>query len=155
MQEDQQRLPAKARTYIIAMTLLGLGVLALAGANWSTPDLLQYGGLLVVGIFCSGMKVSVPGVSGTLSLTFLFVLFGVVELNRPETVIMGALLTLLQCFWNQSKRPRPIQVMFNVAAMALAASTSSPSVCTTPPGWWRCTSTPPSASPPPPAPCSG
>jgi diguanylate cyclase (GGDEF)-like protein/putative nucleotidyltransferase with HDIG domain len=102
------------------MMALGLGVLALEITNWESPDLLKYGGFLMVAIFSSGMRLSVPGVAGTLSLTFLFVLFGVIELNGPETVVMGAVLTFIQCYWNQPERPRRAKVFFNVAAMTLA-----------------------------------
>ncbi len=105
---------------IAVMSALGLGVLVLAGANWESPDLLEYGGLLMVAIFSCGMRLSVPGVAGTLSLTFLFVLFGIIELTPAETVMMGALLTLVQCYWNQEERPRRSIVIFSVASAALA-----------------------------------
>ncbi|HLW76729.1 MAG TPA: HD domain-containing phosphohydrolase, partial [Bryobacteraceae bacterium] len=106
------------------MTMLGLGVLTLAVANWESPDLLKYGGLLIVGLFACGMRLSVPGVSGTLSLTFLFVLFGLMELTPSETIVMGALLTLVQCYWNQPKKPRLAKVIFNVSSMSLAIELS-------------------------------
>ena len=64
----------------------------------------------------------VPGVTGTLSLTFLFVLFGIVDLTGPETILLGAVMTLVQCYWNQPKRTRPAQVIFNVASMAVATA---------------------------------
>ncbi len=115
-----QPLPLKARAFIGLMMALGLGVLVLELTNWESPDLLKYGGFLMVAIFSSGMRLSVPGVAGTLSLTFLFVLFGVIELTGPETVIMGAILTFIQCYWNQPERPRRAKVFFNVATMTLA-----------------------------------
>ena len=115
-----ERLPLKARAFIGLLTALGLSVLALAVANWESPDLLKYGGFMMVAIFSSGMQLSVPGVTGTLSLTFLFVLFGVIELSGPETVVMGAVLTLVQCYWNQTARPRLTKVLLHVAAMAIA-----------------------------------
>src|SRR5579864_9314650 len=101
MTPDTEPLSPKARAYIAVMTMLGLGVLTLAAVNWESPDLLKYGGLLVVALFASGMKLNVPGISGTLSLTFLFVLFGMIELTPSETIVMGTLLTLVQCYWNQ------------------------------------------------------
>jgi hypothetical protein len=120
MSLDFDWLPAKARVYIGVVIALGLLVLALAATRWESPDLFKFGGFLMVAVFSSGMRLKVPGVSGTLSLTFLFVLFGVVELNWPETVFMGALLTLVQCYWKQAERPSRTKVILNVAAMALA-----------------------------------
>ncbi len=90
--------------------------------NWKSPDLLKYGGYLAIAILSSGMRISVPGVTGSLSLTFLFVLFGVVDLTGPETVMLGAVMTLVQCYWNQPRRPRPAQVVFNVCSMVVAAA---------------------------------
>jgi diguanylate cyclase (GGDEF)-like protein/putative nucleotidyltransferase with HDIG domain len=115
-------LPKKALLYIQATALLGLTVLVLALAGWESPDLLKYGGFLAIGLFSSGMRISVPGVTGTLSLTFLFVLFGIVDLTGPETILLGAVMTLVQCYWNQPQRPRPAQVIFNVASMAVATA---------------------------------
>ena len=90
MSLDFDWLTAKARVYVGVMIALGLVVLTLAAIRWESPDLVKFGGFLMVAVFSSGMRLKVPGVTGMLSLTFLFVLFGVVELNGPETVFMGA-----------------------------------------------------------------
>ena len=119
-------LPSRARTYVGLTTALGLTVLGLAAINWQSPDLLKYGCFLLVAIFSCGMRISVPGITGTLSLTFLFVLFGVVELTEPETVVLGSVVTLLQCFWNQPRRPRFAQLLFNVSSMAVAIAVTRP-----------------------------
>jgi diguanylate cyclase (GGDEF)-like protein/putative nucleotidyltransferase with HDIG domain len=102
--------------------MLGFAVLAAALMNWKSPDLLKYGGFLAIAILSSGMRISVPGVTGSLPLTFLFVLFGVVDLSASETVMLGAVMTLIQCYWNQPRRPRPAQVVFNVCSMAVATA---------------------------------
>ena len=113
-------LPSTARKYVAVTALLGTIVLATAIFHWESPDLLKYCGFLMVAIFSAGMRISVPGIRGTLSLTFLFVLFGIAELTPSETVVLGALVTLIQCYWNQPQRPRAAQVLFNVTSMAVA-----------------------------------
>ncbi len=115
-------LSTRARVYIALTVALATGVLAWNLANWESPDLLKFGGFLMVAICSSGMRISVPGITGTLSLTFLFVLFGVVELTQAETVALAALMTVVQCYWNQPKRPRAAKVAFNVATMVLAVA---------------------------------
>ena len=115
-----QPLPPKARLFIGLVAALGIGVLSLSCANWESPDLLKYAGFLMVAIFSSGLRIQVPRVTGTLSLTFVFVLFGVVQLTAPETVVLGAVVTLIQCYWNQPHRPRIAQVIFNISSMTLA-----------------------------------
>src|SRR5271155_1427124 len=113
-------LPTKARSYIGVTTVLGGAVACMALARWESPDLVKFASFLMVAMLSSGMRIRVPGITGTLSLTFLFVLFGIVELTPPETVVLGMLVTLVQCFWNRSVRPAAAQVIFNVSSMALA-----------------------------------
>jgi diguanylate cyclase (GGDEF)-like protein/putative nucleotidyltransferase with HDIG domain len=120
MSPEPQRLPLQARIYIGLTAALAMSVLAITVANWESPDLLEYGGFLAVAICSSGMRIAVPGITGTLSLTFLFVLFGITALTTPETVMLGAAVTLVQCYWNKPERARPAKVIFNVALMTLA-----------------------------------
>jgi hypothetical protein len=68
---------------------------------------LKYACFLLMAIFCSGMRISVPGMPGTLSLNFVFVLFGLVDLSATETVMLGVTVTLVQCLWNRERRARP------------------------------------------------
>jgi len=125
MSAPLQPLPPKAHRYIALVALLGAIMLGLNIARWNSPDLLKYAGFLLMAVFSAGMRIAVPGVTGTLSLTFLFVLFGLIELTGPETVVLGAVVTLVQCFWNQERRPRPAQVVFNVGAMVVAIAATN------------------------------
>jgi diguanylate cyclase (GGDEF)-like protein/putative nucleotidyltransferase with HDIG domain len=113
-------LPAKARNYIGVTTLVGAAVVCMALARWESQDLVKFASFLLVAILSCGMRIRVPGITGTLSLTFMFVLFGIVELTPPETIVLGMLVTLIQCYWNRPVRPRLAQVIFNVSSMALA-----------------------------------
>jgi PAS domain S-box-containing protein len=55
-----------------------------------------------------------------LSVLSLFVLAAVVELGIPETLVIGVVCVVAQCLWHARLRPRPIQVVFSVADIALA-----------------------------------
>src|SRR5258706_8756313 len=120
MSDDSQPLSRSACLFIRLITVLGTIVFGQTVIQWESPDLLKFGGFLMVAIVSSGMRISVPGITGTLSLTFLFVLFGVVGLTASETVVLGSVVTLIQCYWNQPRAPRPAKVIFNICAMALA-----------------------------------
>ena len=100
--------------------MLGVLVFGVSLAGWDSPDALRYLAFLGLAILASGMRINVPGLTGTLSLTFLFVLFGLVELTLSETVLMAAVMTLIQCYWRQPVRPRPAKVVFNIATMVIA-----------------------------------
>jgi diguanylate cyclase (GGDEF)-like protein/putative nucleotidyltransferase with HDIG domain len=100
-------------------------VLAVSLVDWDSPDAVRYIAFLGLAILASGMRISVPGLTGTLSLTFLFVLFGLVELTLSETVLMAAVMTLIQCYWNQPVRPRAAKVVFNIATMVIASAAAA------------------------------
>ena len=55
-----------------------------------------------------------------MSVLFLFLLAGIVELSLPETLIIGATGSLIQSFWHAKVRPRAVQVVFGVANVAFA-----------------------------------
>src|SRR5579884_1309001 len=104
-----------------AMASIGFVVLLESLINWQSPDLLKYAAFLTVAVFSSGVPIEVPGVSGPLSLTFLFVLFGTLELTRPETVLISALMTVGQCL-TRNPRTRPALMLFYAGAAALSAA---------------------------------
>jgi diguanylate cyclase (GGDEF)-like protein/putative nucleotidyltransferase with HDIG domain len=125
MIRDAEPLPLRARIYIGLTAALGIYFLAMACANWESPDLFEYGGFFLVAICSSGMQISVPGMTGTLSLTFLFVLFGIADLTVSETMLLAAVVTVVQCYWNRPERPRPSRVIFNAASMTLAVAAAA------------------------------
>ena len=64
------------------------------------------------------MKVRLPGMESTLSVHFLFVLLGILELSLAETLVIGCSAVLVQSVWKTKRKPQPIQVVFNVSATA-------------------------------------
>jgi len=76
-------------------------------------------------MMASRLKVALPAITGTLSVTFIFVLFGVVELSLPEALCMGISATLIQCVLHHRERPKPHQVLFNLGSIAIAIATAS------------------------------
>ncbi|HTD44056.1 MAG TPA: HD domain-containing phosphohydrolase [Bryobacteraceae bacterium] len=103
------------------VSLLGMAAVVWASVNWYSPDLFKFAGLLTIAAFSFGARITVPGAAGSLPLTFVFVLVGVLDLTGPETIVLAGVLTLGRCLWNQPSRPQAEQVLFNVAIMALGA----------------------------------
>ena len=122
MSPPTQRLPGKALAFLSLVSLLGTAALVWASVSWYSPDLLKFAGILTIAVFSVGARIAVPGAAGSLSLTFLFVLLGVLDLTGSETVVLAGVLTLGQCFWNQRGRPRVEQVLFNLGVTTLAAT---------------------------------
>jgi diguanylate cyclase (GGDEF)-like protein/putative nucleotidyltransferase with HDIG domain len=113
----------KARLYIAITLLMGFASLltgVLQSGEW--VDMSRFLCCLVLALLASGMKVSLPGVTGTMSVIFLFILIGIHELTLAQTILMGLLGALIQCYWKSKNRPRPIQVAFNLASMTSAVT---------------------------------
>jgi len=101
---------------------IGMVVLASAVLHWQSADLTRFVCYLAVALLASSLKVQLPGIDGTMSVNFLFILLGVVELSLPETLVIGCTATLLQSVWQTRNRLDPIKVVFNVLGMMANAS---------------------------------
>jgi len=82
----------------------------------------MYLACLSLALLTSTLKVTLPGVKGTISVAFFFVLFSVTQFTLPETVLLAAGASLVQCLWRPKKRVRTIEALFNVSSIAIAVS---------------------------------
>ena len=92
-------------------------MLALACLHWHSGDLLKFVCYLLIAVLASTMKVRLPGMEGTMSVTFLFVLLGVLELSLAETLTIGCTAALVQSLWKTTQRPEVVKVVFNVLSL--------------------------------------
>ena len=88
--------------------------------HWESSDRLRFASFLLSAAIASAFKVRLPGVKGTMSVSFLFVIIGVMNLSLPETMAVGAISVLVQCLWQTRSRPQISQVAFNVCSRAIA-----------------------------------
>jgi hypothetical protein len=118
-------MPRNARIYIACVITLGLGLLALSLATgWETKDAVRYTAYVGLALIASTWKVKLPGMQGTMSVNFLFILIGVAELSIGETLALASLAAIVQCQWRTRKRPAPVQVLFNLGAISLSVYAS-------------------------------
>ena len=106
------------RLYVAVIVVAGLGVLAYGVLQPIGPNLIKFLCYLAVALLASRLKVNLPGVTGTMSVNFLFILLGIMELSFSQTLALGCSAILVQCF--SSRRPQLVQVAFNLCAAALA-----------------------------------
>ncbi len=116
--QSWRELSLRARAFICVMATAGISVLAWAVHNWTSRDPIKFLCYLLVAILASRLKVRLPGITGTMSVNFLFILLGIVELSLPETLALGCLAIFVQCFHRD--RPQVVQVVFNVCGSAWA-----------------------------------
>ncbi len=109
------------KMFVGATVSLGMAVLCSALWHWHSVDLTRFICYLAIAVLASALKVQLPGIDGSMSVNFLFILLGVMELSLPETLVIGCTATLVQSLWNP-RRPDPIKVLFNVFGMMANAS---------------------------------
>ncbi len=109
------------RAFIAAVVVSGIGILvySLLLHEWGEHP-LRFSCYLVIALAASRLKVNLPGITGTMSVNFLFVLLGVLELGLSETLALGCAAVVVQCIGRD--RPVPVQVSFNVCSTALAVA---------------------------------
>jgi diguanylate cyclase (GGDEF)-like protein/putative nucleotidyltransferase with HDIG domain len=115
------------RTKLFVGTTVSVGMVVLWSAftHWQSADLTRFACYLIVAALASSLKVQLPGIDGTMSVNFLFILLGVMELSLPETLAIGCTATFVQSVWQARKRPDPIKVLFNVFGMMANAAALS------------------------------
>ncbi len=110
----------RAAAYICLVIAVGGAVLYGGLANWNPPDWPRFLTYCLLSLVASRMKVVLPGITGTISLLFLFVLISVSDLSLAATLIVGTLGMLAQCVFHTQERPRLIQVIFSLTSVACA-----------------------------------
>ncbi len=109
-----------AKLFISVVVIAGTAILIYGGIHQSSKNIAEFICYLGIAILASKLKVSLPGITGTLSVNFLFILIGVLELSFTETLILGAVSMLAQCLYPE--RPKAIQVTFNVCAGTISTA---------------------------------
>jgi len=114
----------KSRIYVGFIVSLGAAVLADGLYHWDQSGWLRFLYFVVLAVPASCLKVTLPGVTGTMSMLFVFLLAGAVELPLPEALAMGAICAAAQSFWHARMRPRATQVLFSAAVIQIAVASA-------------------------------
>ena len=114
-----------AFAYLFCQIVLG-GALLISGLLQLSPsDKLRFASFLASAAIVSGLKVRLPGVTGTVSVSFLFVLTAIVDLSYPEALAVGAISILVEGSRYAQSCPRLVQMCFNLSGIAIAISGAS------------------------------
>ncbi len=122
LQQNERRMSTRTKLFVGVTASLGVVVLCSALWHWQSADLTRFICYLTVAILASSLKVQLPGIDGTMSVNFLFILLGVMELSLAETLVIGCAATLVQSVWHARNRLDPVKVLFNVFGMMANAS---------------------------------
>jgi diguanylate cyclase (GGDEF)-like protein/putative nucleotidyltransferase with HDIG domain len=111
-----------AEVFIAAMALAALGCFYIALTNWHSTDLLKFLCYMAVALLASSLKIKLPGINGTMSVNFLFILLGVLEMSFAETLVIGFAAVLVQSYWKSSNTLKPIHVVFNLSQLPVGTA---------------------------------
>jgi signal transduction histidine kinase len=111
-----------AKVYIAAVLLLGAA--SMVCARWQFVSPWEFLCVFCVAVLASGMKVRLPGIFGTLSVNYLFILLGISDMSSGEAIAIGCGSALMQCLWHAKKHVRPVQAAFSAMNVAVAVVVS-------------------------------
>src|SRR5579872_1074190 len=97
-------LPVGARVFVGLVIVAGMAALLQAAIRPRSLNIAEFICYLGIAILASRLRVALPGIAGTLSVNFLFILIGVLELSFTETLILGAVSMMAQCLYPE--RPK-------------------------------------------------
>jgi len=109
-----------AKLYIAVVISAGAIALHHGLSAWNVQSLVPFYCYLALAIPASCLKISLPGVTGTMSVLSLFLLAGIVQLGIGQTLVIGVACVVVQSLWRTRLRPQMVQVLFSVADNVLA-----------------------------------
>ena len=112
------------KAFVLANALAALGCFAAAIAH-PALSASQYGEFLCyffVVLLTSTLKVTLPGIDGTLSVSFIFLFLGMLEMTYAAILILGVASVFVQCYWHSARRLKPIQVIFNLSQLTVSTT---------------------------------
>lgn len=108
----------KTRLFVALIALAGVSCIVQAGrAVVDGVDALRFVSFLALAVLSSGLNVKLPGIDGTMSVNFLFILVGIADFGFAQTMAFGLAATLVQCFWGRKKPASATQLIFNLFGM--------------------------------------
>jgi diguanylate cyclase (GGDEF)-like protein/putative nucleotidyltransferase with HDIG domain len=115
-----KNLNASARLFISLMVLMGSGVLLYGSIHQSSRNIAEFICYLGLAVLTSRLRVKLPRIASTLSVSFLFILLGILQLSLSETLILGCAATLVHVLYPD--RPSALQVTFNLCSGAVSSA---------------------------------
>jgi signal transduction histidine kinase/CheY-like chemotaxis protein len=108
-----------AKSYLLLIWAAAATVLFLA---WRQPAPITpaFVACLLGAIASSGLKVRLPGVTGTLSVNFVFVLTAIADLPLSQGLLLGCCAAVAQSWIRSSGATTPVQLAFNLGNMAIS-----------------------------------
>ena len=116
---ENKSLTATMFISLVAMAALTIVVKGALSIHPLHP--FQFASLLLLGVLTSRLKVTLPGLTGNMSMNLPFVLLAIVQLGLFEAAAIAFASTLIQSLPKRGLQLRPTHLLFNVSTMTTAA----------------------------------
>jgi hypothetical protein len=102
------------------MTATALLVGGYAVAQGHQVQYLRTLSLLAIAVVASRFKLKLPGLTSNMSVNLPFILMATMQLSLAEALMVGLASTLAQCLPQGGRKPRLMQLLFNLSTMGVA-----------------------------------
>jgi len=109
----------RTKLYISAMVAAGLACFGYGIAQWTCRDPFSFLCLLGLALGTSLFKMTVPGRPTSLSVSFVLVLFGIIDFSYAETLVVACLAAAVQAVWRKNHQSA-VQFLFNLSSVAVS-----------------------------------
>src|ERR1700690_3531633 len=103
------------------VVVLGIGIFLQVPLTWGHPAYGRFIGTFMVALLAARLKVTLPRLTGSMSVNLPFILLALSELSLAEALLITGASTLVQCFWSENSQQKPIRTIFNVGVTLIAA----------------------------------
>lgn len=110
-----------ARAFSWAVIALGIGILTAGLSDWKSIGSAKGYLYLLIALTATGVRVRLPHKMGPISINFVFVLLGVLDLPLSQTLLIGASTVLVQGYiyrFDRDKHTAPL--LYHVASTAVS-----------------------------------
>src|SRR5215472_5031897 len=109
-----------AKFFIALVVLCGVGTIGFAVQFHHEPVLwIRFFSFLLITLFAARCNVSLPGITGSMSVNMPFIMIAVTQLSLWEAVFIACSSALVQCLMS-SRKTNAVKMIFNVCNMANA-----------------------------------
>jgi hypothetical protein len=111
-----------AKMFIGAMLAAGIAVLGRSVMVWGSDHHMWLLYLAVLAVIASRLRVSLPGIDGSMSMNLPFILLAMSRLSFSEAVLIAGLSTLAQSLPRQGGHFKLVQAAFNTCNIMFAVA---------------------------------
>lgn len=106
--------------FLSLVCIIGAAAFASSISHLTIPQPVEFICYCVIALLAATLKVQLPGINGSLTVSYVLVLIGFTDLSVAQCLVAGVMAAVVQCLVNTKKRPGFLQVLFNVANVAIS-----------------------------------